>query len=266
VKPSNINRAARSLRKHFGLFGVRGVIRRATIRLPRSNNVFSAFIPNSTGSVLIRLGTSDVAAFEHVFVKKEYEFRLREKPSIIVDVGANVGMSAVYFSQRYPDARVIAIEPEPGNFDILSRNSERFTNIVPVHAGLWNRDGYVTIRDGGQGNWGMRVSDVTEPSDSLVRALRIQTLLKKYNIQQIDLLKIDAEGAECEILEDFPSWIDRVRFICAELHDRFRPGCSPAFEAATAAFPIKWQQGELCCAGREGTIVKGTSNLEASTP
>lgn len=215
--------------------------------------MFSASTPRAQGNVLIRLGTTDVAAFEHVFLEEDYGFRLRH-PSVIVDVGANVGMSAVYFAQRYPEAKVIAIEPEPGNFNILSSNAKLFRTIVPIHAGLWNRDGFIAIQDGGHGSWGMRVSDEINPSAVLVRSLKFTTLLAEYGIEQIDLLKIDAEGAECEILEDFSGWISRVNVICAELHDRFRPGCLRAFEIATADFPVKWRRGELLCAARNDTI------------
>jgi FkbM family methyltransferase len=255
VNLTNVKNTARSARKHFELFGIEGVFRRAIIGLPGCDNIFHASIPNSDGKALIRLGTTDVAAFEHVFCKEEYGFRLLHKPSVIVDVGANVGMSAIFFSLQYPTAKVIAIEPEPSNFAVLSRNAKRFANIVPVHAGLWNRDGRVTIQDGGSGSWGTRVSDTVDSSAIFARSLTMSTLLAEYEIKQIDLLKIDAEGAECEIFEDFARWISQVSVICAELHDRFRPGCSESFELATTEFPIKWRRGELICAAREGTIL-----------
>jgi cephalosporin hydroxylase len=65
--------------------------------------------------IILRLGTTDVAAYEHVFIHDEYGFLLAREPSVIVDAGANVGMSAVYFANRFPSAEVIAIEPEPSN-------------------------------------------------------------------------------------------------------------------------------------------------------
>jgi FkbM family methyltransferase len=250
----SLGNVARSLRQHFSLFGMRGVVRRATIGMPGSTAIFSAPLPRTQQSVLIRLGTTDVAAYEHVFIDDEYGFRLHPNASVIIDVGANCGMSAVYFSQQYPDAKIIAIEPEPNNFDVLSKNAKLFTRIAPVHAGLWNRDGFISVPR--WTGWGTSVRDPSGPSDILVPSLTLNTLLAQYGIEEIDLLKIDAEGAECEIFEDFSTWIDRVKVVCAELHDRFRPGCSKAFENATANFPIKFRHGTLSCAAREGAILK----------
>jgi FkbM family methyltransferase len=252
---ASIERAMCSFRKHFDLFGARGVLRRAMINLPGMSAEFRSSIPMSSRKVMLRLGTTDVAAFEHVFVDNEYGFSLAHEPSIIIDAGANVGMSAVYFSERFHAAKIIAIEPELDNFNVLKRNSELFPRIIPVHAALWNRDGVVSImRQEESGSWGTRVNAVKDPSRAQVRSLKLSTLLEEYNIKQVDLLKIDVEGAECEILEDAPVWVERVRVICAELHDRFRPGCSKAFEIATAGFPTRWRRGELSCVAREDAI------------
>jgi FkbM family methyltransferase len=160
----------------------------------------------------------------------------------------------VYFALRYPTAKVIAIEPDPDNFRILRRNSELFPGIVPINAALWNSDDVVSLLDGGSGGWGMQVREPGASPSAPVRSMRMQTLLSMHQITRIDLLKIDVEGAEQEILQDASAWIDRVAVVCAELHDRFRPGCSKAFEEATAGFPVRWRRGELVCVAREGAV------------
>jgi FkbM family methyltransferase len=251
---SAITKAAVSLRMHFRLFGAKGVLKRALIAVSGTNNEFKAPIPHSSQEILLRLGTTDVAAFEHVFINDEYGFSLARQPSIILDAGANVGMSAVYFALRYPAATVIAIEPDPTNFAVLSKNARLFPRIAPINAALWSHEGVVRLQDGGAGNWGMRVAETSLSSGVNIRSTTLRTLLEQLAIDQIDLLKIDVEGAECEIFKDASPWISRVGVICAELHDRFRPGCSKIFEAATAGFPIKWRRGELHCVAREGLI------------
>jgi FkbM family methyltransferase len=252
---SGISKIAKSLHSHFLLFGVKGVVRRAAIGLTGSSAIFRAPLAGTNKSALIRLGTTDVAAYEHVFIAHEYGFRLRQA-SIIIDVGANVGMSAVYFCQQYPEARIIAVEPEPDTFAILSKNAELFPQITPIHAGLWNQDGFVGMRDAGAGYWGMQVHASVVPSDASVPSVRLATLIAEYGIKKIDLLKIDAEGAEIEILEEYKRWIDLVQVICCELHDRLKPGCSQAFERATTNFPLKWRRGELFCAARDGAVLE----------
>jgi FkbM family methyltransferase len=240
---------------HFSLFGVRGLVKRALIGVPGGCNEFKASIPQTAKQVIVRLGTTDVAACEHVFINHEYGFSLARPPSIIVDAGANAGMSAVYFALRYPGATIIAVEPETSNFVTLMKNAELFPQIIPINAALWKHDGLVHIQDGGLGHWAMRTIEGRVPTRQAIRATTIQALMQHLRIQQIDLLKIDVEGAECEILEEPSPWIGHVGVIWAELHDRFRPGCLEIYRAATVAFPIRWRQGELHCAGREGQIL-----------
>jgi FkbM family methyltransferase len=251
-----MKKVADSVRTQFGLFGARGLLKRALLAFPGVNCEFEASIPHYSQKIFLRLGTSDVASFKQVFVDNQYGLDLSTNPSIIVDAGANVGMSAAYYSLRYPSATIVAVEPGPSNFDVLSRNAKLFPKIIPIHAALWNHEGTVRIQNPGTGNWGMRVSEDNTSSGTDIRSVTVPALLKQLGIDRIDLLKIDVEGAECEIFQDAAAWIDRVGVICVELHDHFRLGCSNTFDAATAGFPIRWRHGELHCVAREGLIAR----------
>jgi FkbM family methyltransferase len=239
---------------YLSLFGLRGLIKRALNKVSVGSNEFDAPIPSSAKKIFLRLGTTDVEAFEHVFINDEYGFSLARQPSIIIDAGANVGMSAAYFTLRYPMAKIVAIEPEPSNFAMLKKNAQLFPQIIPVNAALWNREGLVHLKYSGGGLWGTQTTECQAATGTPVPATTLQALMQKLGIQYVDLLKVDVEGAEYEIFEDATTWIDRVGVICAELHDRFRPGCSKVFEPATAEFPIRWRRGELLCVAREGLI------------
>lgn len=249
-----LKKITNSATMYLSLFGLRGLIKRALITVSVGSKEFDAPIPGSAKKILLRLGTTDVAAFEHVFINDEYGFSLAQQPSIIIDAGANVGMSAAYFALRYPLAKIVAIEPEPSNFAMLKKNAELFPQIIPVNAALWSHEGLMHVEDAGGGHWGMRVTECQAATETTVPATTLQALMQKLRIQYVDLLKIDVEGAECEIFADATSWINHVGVICAELHDRFRPGCSEVFEPATAEFPIRWRRGELQCVAREGLI------------
>lgn len=249
-------KAAKTAKLYFALFGVHGLIKRALISVSKKHSEFKALIPHTAKRIIVRLGTTDVAAFEHVFVNEEYGFSLAQPPSIIVDAGANVGMSAAYFALRYPTARIFAVEPELSNFKILKKNAQLFPQIIPINAALWNREGSVQVLDNGGGHWGMRAVEARAPTEMCVRATTLRTLMHEFKIEKIDLLKVDVEGAECEIFEDASQWIDDVGVICAELHDRFRPGCSAVYGAATTNFSLKWRRGELHCAARDSLIAR----------
>lgn len=237
-----------SIKWHAELFGLKGVFCRALWQVG-GKELFR--VPVAKGrSVLLRLGTKDIHTYEHVFRFCEYDIALDKEPRIIIDAGAHIGLAAVYFALRFPHATIIALEPNLANFDLLTRNTVAFRNVVPVQAALWDRDGKVDVRDPGVGTWGYRVRVGSE-----VDALSMPSLMKMYQMEKVDLLKLDVEGAEVEILGSSNEWIDRVDVIWAELHDRFRDGCTWSFDKATASFPSHWTKGELSCASRAYTAL-----------
>jgi tRNA G46 methylase TrmB len=87
--------------------------------------------------VYMRLGTSDVWAYDQVIRAKAYDVDFERDLKTIVDAGANVGYSTVYFASKYPRANVYAIEPEASNFSLLKKNTEKYPNVVCINAALW---------------------------------------------------------------------------------------------------------------------------------
>jgi FkbM family methyltransferase len=122
---------------------------------------------------------------------------------------------------------------------LLQKNARAFPNIVPLHKALWHEDGPVSLYDRNMGHWAFSVTPPESDSHARSRqvdALTVSTIMSMFDTDRIDILKIDVEGAEKEIFAHSDAWIDHVRVIFAELHDRLRPGCTDAFEAATTAF------------------------------
>jgi len=203
--------------------------------------------------VALRLNTSDTETFDGVIRKQEYDVALATAPRVIVDAGANIGLAAVWFASRYPEARVIALEPEASNFEMLCRNAAPYPGIVPVRAALWSSSGTIGLTDPGTGHWGFRT--VAEPvAGNGVEAICIPDLLERFGIDHIDLLKMDVEGAEREAFSNCAPWIERTRVIAAELHEHLAPGATQAFEAATAGFAVQWRQGENHFVARAGQL------------
>ena len=199
-------------------------------------------LPPSGYEAVLRCGTSDIACMEKVFVKKEYESPFPLDPRIIVDAGANIGMATLYYAQEYPKAKIIAIEPERSNFKVLQENCARLPNVVLVEGALWGEDSNLVIQDACAEKWGFSVAESRSPSSPRtqeVKAVTIPGLLRDLGIQRIDLLKVDIEGAECELFKAAPeSWLGAVSQIVIELHDRFHPGCARAFYAALVGRPF----------------------------
>jgi FkbM family methyltransferase len=188
------------------------------------------------GEITLRGATSDVSCFEKVFIYSEYSSPFDHSPQVIVDAGANVGMATLYFANRYPTARILAIEPEPKNFKMLQRNCARLPNVVLAQAALWPEDRRLTIASSSVGEWAYSVTErsATTESRNEVSAITVEVIFRRLEINKIDLLKLDIEGSERELFSNAEGWLDRVEYIVIELHDRYRPGCAKAFYSAIA--------------------------------
>jgi FkbM family methyltransferase len=189
----------------------------------------------------LRLNTTDPLVWFSVFHQEDYGAQLPFEPKVIIDAGAYIGLSAIYFANRYPLSRIIAIEPDYSNFQLLRKNCRRYPMVTPVCAALWFEDAELILYPQPEGHWAFSlVRGETDTSNTvngrIVRAICIETLMATFDLDTVDLLKLDVEGAEKEILMHSQPWIDRIRAIFIELHDRLRPGCTEALGVATRGF------------------------------
>jgi FkbM family methyltransferase len=230
-----------SLRKglthYYRYFGIRGVLAIFANRILGQPKEITAHPPAIRNPVRLRIRTSDQFLYAEILLQGQYAFDLPFSPKTIVDAGANIGMASIYFAHRYPEAKIIAIEAEASNFAMLARNVRPYATIIPLHAALWNRDGEISVSEpdpstGASGKWAF----VTHEGPGVkVRAVTMRTLMKEMEMHCIDLLKIDIEGAEKEVFEAC-DWIDDIRCLMIELHDRLKPGCSEAVNSVARAF------------------------------
>jgi FkbM family methyltransferase len=212
--------------------GIRGILLASLNRLIGFPRSMAAPAPGIKHPVWLRLRTSDIDLYNSVLLHGDYSCETDFEPRAIVDAGANCGMTSIFYANKYPEARIFAIEPESSNFAALLRNVSRYPNIVPIHAALWNEDGQVEVFPGGplKRKWAFRVR-----RGSGCRALTLTTLMRENEIEVIDIFKIDVEGAEREIFSNC-DWIDKVKLLAIEIHEKASPGASHAVEAATRHF------------------------------
>jgi len=197
--------------------------------------------------IYLRPKTSDIPAFTQVFVSGGYDVEYPMKdPKFIVDAGANVGYSSLFFTNRFPNAQILAIEPENSNCDILSLNTLAYNNIQFCRRALWNIKTVVEIENPNADKWKTRVSKSTKSIDPIsktevnstliVPTITVNEILTQYN-DYIDIFKIDIEGAEKELFFSNYEWIDKVGMFVIELLDWFKPGCVQAFYSALGNRP-----------------------------
>jgi FkbM family methyltransferase len=233
----------------------------ATARLLHRPIEIQTFAPGIEHPIHLRVGTSDVSLFRDILLNKEYEWELRAAPRVIVDAGANVGLSSIFYANRYPEARIICVEPEPSNAMMLRKNMAYYPNSVVVESALWKANEPISVVDPGLGEWGFR----TVSGLSNVRAITVDRLMHQCRVDYIDLLKVDIEGAEVELFADPSCWIGRVGAIVIEPHDRFRVGCSRSLYLATRDFQVERRRGETVFLARTRTSRSAQSSLVAAT-
>ncbi len=201
-----------------------------------SRNELLSIIPKGfTSPIYLRRSTSDIDNFIQIYLKKEYDF-LKQAPNTILDLGGYVGLASTYLAQKYPNAKIVLVEPDPDNYIIAKLNSRQFRNIECINFGVWSKKSDLTISAKVGGDWGAMVREVSELEKVSLRikAMTVMDIMNFVNMENIDFLKIDIEGSEREIFSDLKSkeWIRRSKVISCELHDRFLPGCSEAFHNA----------------------------------
>lgn len=143
-----------------------------------------------------------------------------EPNDVAIDIGAHVGVVSIYLAKRYPGIRVYAFEPQPENYQRLCRNilANNVTGVVAIKKAVTS-DGRVvelasnlSVNSGGASMLAGQGKNVIAQSTTLAR------IWTDYSLDQVKLLKIDAEGAEYEILEGAGACLDRVEYLRGEFH------------------------------------------------
>ncbi|MCC6287524.1 MAG: FkbM family methyltransferase [Chitinophagaceae bacterium] len=172
-------------------------------------------------TIYLRTYSGDIAMFYEIFWQKVYEVVINKNtnPHTIIDIGANIGMASLFFSQRFPQAIIYAVEPDADNFEILTENlSEEIQsgNLIPVKAAIADKDGEVYLQKK-EYAYNSSVSEVAV-SDNKVRAFSMHSFFREMMIEQVDILKIDIEGMEENIFRADTGWLERVNVIVMECH------------------------------------------------
>ncbi len=215
----------------------------------RRGCLFSVEVPDFKHPIWMRGRTSDVATFAQVFAQAEYDISstaqgraLREQYDalvasgdrpLIIDCGANIGLSCVWFANHFPMARIVGVEPDLGNNTVASKNLSEYSNVELRHGAIWDVDSSLDIVNPDGKPWAYRVEQTTEPSKRTVPGFTITGL---SNGGPIFIVKIDIEGAEKFLFRSNMEWINKTTLIAIELHDWLFPraGTSHNFLQAIA--------------------------------
>ncbi len=226
-------------------YGIGGLVISTKLKTGNTNRIS---VPGIPYPIRLRKDTSDIPTFHHIFNAEEYDINLDFEPKTIIDAGANVGLAAIYFANKYPNAKIISIEPERSNFDLLEENTRHYKNVYPIRRALSNQaDQYLDIVDNGFGKWGFMTEEKKDATDEskedLVQTITIDEIIKENELDVVDIVKIDIEGAEKELFENnYDNWITKSRCIIVELHDRMKKGTSKSFFSAISKYDFSFSQ------------------------
>ena len=164
-------------------------------------------------------GPSFTATYKELFESNIYEFSPSKNARTIIDCGANMGLSVLYFSQNYPNHQIIAFEPDPEIFSILKENVATFNlkNVTIYQKAVWDKVEVLTFF--ADGKMGGRLKN----SYKHAKPIEIETVpLADFINEDVDFLKIDIEGAEGVVLNGFKDILHKVRHIFFEYHNSIK--------------------------------------------
>jgi FkbM family methyltransferase len=164
----------------------------------------------SYGKFFCRKKSEDLGIISESFESEIFSIFKPKEGDIVVDCGAHIGKYTIYASKLVGSrGKVLAIEPEPRNFEILNKNCQinHCKNVILLKNAVWDSDKELKL---------FITNAVTEHSLKRVtqnfikvRALKLDTLLGKLKLEKVDWLKIDAEGAEIEVLKGAKKYLTK---------------------------------------------------------
>jgi len=228
--------------------GLRWYFSKLVTRLPVGGpRRIAARPPELIHPVTVRMyPSSDDFVFDQIFVRHEYApvCRRLKAPRFILDLGANVGYASAVFASRFPSATIMAVEPDPGNYDLCVHNLLPYGDRIQVLLGaVWANRAQLALARGNfcdGREWATRVLEAAPGTNAEVQAWDVATLLEMAHQREADLVKIDIEGSEAEVFAaDAGAWLSRVRNLCIELHD---DRCRAAFFEALRGFDYELEE------------------------
>ena len=157
----------------------------------------------------------------HVFGRQHFDMPEHWSPRLIVDGGANVGYASVYFAGKYPDARIISVEPDTENCVLFRKNCAAYPNVELVQGALWSSSTDLVIENPDTRSHAFRVVEVpaSQPTDGSFKGFTVADILARSGEKNIDLLKLDLEGSEEQLFtSNYNGWIHRVQRMMIETH------------------------------------------------
>jgi len=225
--------------------------------LPHQSDIVREFrVPGLSSPISLRDSVADHSIFWQCIVQHQYDLTglphhaalmvhyrallAGGTTPLIVDAGGNIGLSAIALAEAWPQARILVVEPDAGNFELLRRNTIHFGGrVTPLLGAIWSRDQRLSIANPDAGASAFRVESSDEGG---LQAYTMESLMRLAGADRIFLAKIDIEGAQSTLFAENTSWIADTDAIVIELEDWLFPwqGNSQSFMRAIAGYDFEY--------------------------
>lgn len=156
-----------------------------------------------------------IKTYKEIFGEDIYKFNAPNKTGVILDCGANIGISTLYFALNNPSSTIHAFEPDKSIYAILNKNitDNNLSNVVLYNDAIWTA--HCELSFSNKGSEASQI-DTTGISDTKVNAIRFADYLSKF--EKIDFVKMDIEGAEYEVIKDCANQLHKIENLFLEYH------------------------------------------------
>lgn len=183
---------------------------------------YSVKLEHNPFELWLRTYCGDLFVFHEVFLDGCYRLPRVDIGNVdtVIDLGANIGLTTLYFSQFIPEAKYVCVEPNSENFELLKRNVLQLGERIKIVEGAIGRYSGKIEFNPTKWSWGGHVSR-DQNSGSIVRCVTMEEIINDYDLNSIDILKVDIEGAESDLFGNNNEWLRNVKLIIVELHGKY---------------------------------------------
>ena len=199
-------------------------------------------VPGYFQPITIRKNGTDFRVFCEIVILEAYKHATVPEAKAIIDAGANIGLSTVYFANRYPRAQITAIEVDVDNYNLLAKNISVYPNVTAINKALWYRSTNIQISNPDGKKTAIRVESLPDNETAGIPTITIPELLES-NHNCIDLFKVDIEGAERHVFKELSlEELNSIKLLVIELHDFKIDGCAHSFYSHITKARFKQKQ------------------------
>ena len=191
----------------------------------KKDSLINLKIPFVKDIILLRNKSYDTHIFYQIFIKEDLAFvkKMPHPVNVIIDAGANIGLSTIYLKNIFPNAVILSIEPSAANFEILKKNVANYADIILFKGALMGASQNVSISNSDDNYASFRVME--NNSSGSISAYPISYFIHQFGLEKVDFFKMDIEGSEKAVFEKIDTdTLLRISAFAIEIHEHLVPG------------------------------------------